>query len=357
MTVTSNTELLAPFVLPRFQTRYGTGNLSSEMPAPQLSWGHRLNESNYMGYSPRDDYFQRGVVGTETVSLSTGTERNQTYVSAGAVNSRGIVPNNDYERYNFTFRNTTSFLDERMTLDLGGSFIKQKDRNMVNQGTYMNPLVGAYLFPRGDDWDDIRMFERFDPQRNIYTQYWPLMEKFDYPVDNPYWVNHRILRENNRDRYMMNMGLTYRIFDWMSVAGRIRIDNSNNDFTEKLYATTNLVNSENSEDAQNGLYGITITKDKQTYGDAMLNINKTFGDDWSLQANIGASFSDMKNEAMKIRGPISDGKSGEKAGLANVFNIQNLSNSTRTTRRRQAGANRPSRFSHRPKSVIREPIT
>ena len=329
VTVTSNTELLAPFVLPRFQTRYGTGNLSSEMPAPQLSWGHRLNESNYMGYSPRDDYFQRGVVGTETVSLSTGTERNQTYVSAGAVNSRGIVPNNDYERYNFTFRNTTSFLDERMTLDLGGSFIKQKDRNMVNQGTYMNPLVGAYLFPRGDDWDDIRMFERFDPQRNIYTQYWPLMEKFDYPVDNPYWVNHRILRENNRDRYMMNMGLTYRIFDWMSVAGRIRIDNSNNDFTEKLYATTNLVNSENSEDAQNGLYGITITKDKQTYGDAMLNINKTFGDDWSLQANIGASFSDMRQTSNQNRGPI------RADGLPNVFNIFQLDDTE--TKRIQSG--------------------
>lgn len=157
-------------MLPRFQTRYGTGNLSSEMPAPQLSWGHRLNESNYMGYSPRDDYFQRGVVGTETVSLSTGTERNQTYVSAGAVNSRGIVPNNDYERYNFTFRNTTSFLDERMTLDLGGSFIKQKDRNMVNQGTYMNPLVGAYLIParrRLGRYPDVRAFR--SPAQYLYA--------------------------------------------------------------------------------------------------------------------------------------------------------------------------------------------
>ncbi len=49
-------------------------------------------------------------MGTETVSFSTGNERSQTYASASAVNSRGIIPNNGYDRYNFTFRNTSSFL-------------------------------------------------------------------------------------------------------------------------------------------------------------------------------------------------------------------------------------------------------
>lgn len=328
VTVTSNTELLSPLILPRFQNRYGTGNIFSEKPSPEQSWGHRLNASNYMGYSPSDDYFQTGVVGTETVSLSTGTERNQTYASVGAVNSRGYVPNNGYERYNFAFRNTTTFLDERMTLDVGGSFIKQKDRNMTNQGTYMNPLVGAYLFPRGDDWNDIRMFERYDPERGIYTHYWPLMEKFDYPVDNPYWVNHRILRENNRDRYMFNAGLSYQITEWISVSGRLGIDNSSNDFTEKLYATTNLVNSENAKDAQNGFYGIATTKEKQTYGDVMLSINKTW-DKWSLQANVGGSFSDMRQRSMENRGPI------RADGLPNVFNIFQLDDTE--TKRIQGG--------------------
>ena len=85
-----------------------------------------------------------------------------------------------------------------------------------------------------------------------------------------------------------------------------------------------------TEQSSNGLYGVTKTMDRQVYGDALVNTSKTFGDDWSLQANIGGSFSDMKNDAMKIRGPISDGSSGEKQGLANVFNIQNLSNSTKT---------------------------
>ena len=39
-----------------------------------------------------------------------------------------------------------------MTLDFGASYILQNDQNMTNQGTYNNPLVGAYLFPRSNDW-------------------------------------------------------------------------------------------------------------------------------------------------------------------------------------------------------------
>ena len=47
-----------------------------------------------------------------------------------------------------------------MTLDVSAGYIKQKDRNIINQGTYNNPLVGAYLFPRGNDWEEIRLYER-----------------------------------------------------------------------------------------------------------------------------------------------------------------------------------------------------
>ena len=82
-----------------------------------MSWGAPLSAANNYNYSPRDDYFQTGIVGTESISLSTGTEKNQTYASAAAVNSKGIVPNNKYNRYNFTVRNTTTFLDDKMTLD------------------------------------------------------------------------------------------------------------------------------------------------------------------------------------------------------------------------------------------------
>ena len=328
VTVSSSTEVMSPFILPDFQNRYGTGDLNSTESSFVRSWGNRLNSSNYMGYNPRDDYFQTGVTGTESVSLSTGTEKNQTYFSAAAVNSRGIVPNNGYDRYNFTFRNTTSFLNDKLKLDVGASYVMQKDRNMTNQGTYNNPLVGAYIFPRGNDWGDIEMYERYDPARRLYTQYWPVGDA-GMTMQNPYWINYRNLRENNKDRYMLNAALSYDVLDWLNVSGRLRIDNSNNDYTEKFYASTF---TQLTEGSKNGLYGITKTKDKQVYGDVLVNINKTFGEDW-LQANAGASISDMRYDAMKVRGPIPDGEiTDEKPLLANVFSVQNLSNTSKTKR-------------------------
>ena len=328
VTATSGVELMSPFVLPRFQNRYGTGNLTTPINVDSYSWGKRLNRANRQGYEPRRDYFRTGVANTESVSLSTGTEKNQSYLSAGAINSQGIVPNNTYDRYNFTFRNTTSFFGDRMRLDVGVNYVLQKDLNMINQGTYNNPLTGAYLFARSGDWEDIKMYERYDPVDKLSKQYWPMGDG-SITMQNPYWANYRNLRGNRKDRYMLNASLSYDVLDWLNVSGRIRLDNSHNTYTEKMYASSNV---QLTEQSSNGLYGVTKTMDRQVYGDALVNISKTFGDDWSLQANIGGSFSDMKNDAMKIRGPISDGSSGEKQGLANVFNIQNLSNSTKTTR-------------------------
>jgi len=332
--VNSNTEFMTPFVMPSFQNRYGTGTEGVLSDSGALSWGAPLTKANNYGYSPKNDYFQTGIIGTENISLSTGTEKNQTYASVAVVNSKGIVPNNKYNRYNFSVRNTTSFLNDKMKLDVGASYIQQNDRNMTNQGTYNNPLVGAYLFPRGNDWEDIRMYERYDPARKVYTQYWPIGDEA-MAMQSPYWINYRNLRENKKDRYMLNAGLTYQILDWLNISGRVRMDNSNNDYTEKFYASTN---TQLTEKSSRGLYGITKSQDKQLYADFLVNINKYFGEVWSLQANIGGSFSDVRSDAMKVRGPIADGSdsfTGEPVGLTNFFAIQNLSASK--TQRLQDG--------------------
>lgn len=300
VTFSQNTEFLSAFRLPEFQNRYGTGSQLSSVEVADKSWGKRLNEVNSYGYDPKSDYLKTGVVTTETVTLSTGSEKNQTYLSASAVNSAGIVPNNKYNRYNFTFRNTTSFLQDRMILDVGASYIKQNDLNMVNQGSYSNPLVEAYLFPRGDDWQTIKMYERYNTQRKIYTQYWP-QGLNEFTGQNPYWINYRNLRTNFKDRYMLNAGLTYKILDWLNVAARIRVDNSANKYERKLYASSNTTLTEGSG---NGFYAISKTDDKQTYGDLMVNINKSFENTLSLQANVGASLSDIQQDVLSNSGPL-----------------------------------------------------
>ena len=181
----SNTEVSTVATLPEFQNRYGTGDLNSVEGSVVRSYGLPLQASNNYGYDPRKDYFQTGITGTETLTFSTGNKTNQTYLSTSAVNNKGIVPNTAYNRYNFKFRNTTKFLNDKMTLDFAAEYIIQNHRNVRNQGLYNNPIVGAYLFPRGGEWEDVRMYERWDNTRKLYTQYWPAGDA-GMTMQNPY---------------------------------------------------------------------------------------------------------------------------------------------------------------------------
>ena len=318
VTLSSNTEFLNPFVLPEFQNRYGTGLNGSSAGSAVYSWGQRLTPAAQIGYTP-NDFFETGHVYTNAFTLSGGTDRNQTYFSAAAVNSDGIIPNNTYDRYNFTFRNTSYFLKDKLRLDASASYIYQQDQNMTNQGVYSNPLVPAYLFPRGTDFDAYRIFERYNPASKLMEQFWSSdLEGGDLRMQNPYWIAYRNLRNTDKKRYMLSLSASYDILPWLNVTGRVRIDNMNSLYTQKLYASSNTTITDGG---RNGHYTEARTYDSQTYADVMVNINKTFGDDWSLQANVGASINNVKTDLLSYRGPI------QENGLPNVFNVFDLDDS------------------------------
>ena len=324
VTVNSSLQWDRALVMHRLQNRYGTGLNGVYMPTSNMSWGAPITAYNAYNYQPTNDYFETGFVSTQSATFSTGTEKNQTYASIAAVNSLGITPNNRYDRYNFNIRNTSSFLKDRMTLDLNAGYIRQEDRNMVNQGTYGNPLVGALLYPRGNSWEDVRSYEHYNSVRKIGTQYWPVGD-YGMTVQNPYWINYRNLTENKKDRFTFGASLSYKILECLTLSGRVRMDNSYNDFTRRYYATTN---DQLTGGSDRGYYGITKSSEKQIFADFLLSFNKTFGEDWSVQANFGGSISDMRYDADATDGPIADGSekfAGVPAGLANFFAVQNLS--------------------------------
>ena len=315
VTFSSNTEFLSPFVLPEFQSRYGTG-LNGKSGDQTFSWGAYLPENARYNYNPRD-FFQTGTTFTNAFSLSGGTDKNQTYFSAAAVNSDGIIPNNKYDRYNFTFRNTTYFLHDKLRLDFNGSYILQKDQNMTNQGVYANPLTSIYLFPRGNDFSIYQSYERYNPGTKMMEQFWSDALAGDLRMQNPYWIAYRNLRNNNKHRYMLNLTVSYDILDWLNVSGRVKVDNASSIYTQNLYATTEPTISEGGT---NGHYTEARTEDGQFYADVIASVNKTFGEDWSLVANVGASINNVKTNTMTYGGPI------QADGLANVFNVMDLDN-------------------------------
>lgn len=227
-----------------------------------------------------------------------------------STNAEGIVPNNTYDRLNFSIRNTSKFLDDKLQLDLGASYINQRDKNMVSQGYYWNPIVQTYLFPRGENFNDIKTFERYNTSRNFATQYWPVQDGV-YALQNPYWEAYRNPATNKKRRYMFNAGLTYNITDWLNVTARYHLDDTNSKFERKLYASTVLLHAK----SEKGGYEFSNYTEQQQYADVIANLNKSFGE-FSIAANVGYSYSDYRNEIRGEKGPL--------LGVANIFSANNI---------------------------------
>lgn len=275
VTISNSSQFLSPFKMPEFQSSY------ANRPGEVRSWGEK-GGSPYGGFEP-EDFFNTGTNIQNNVALTVGNDRNQTYLSVGTTNARGIIPDNKYNRYNFTVRNTTKFLDDKLTLDFSLSYVNQNDRNLMAQGQYFNPLVPLYLFPRGESFDAIRTFEVWDASRGIYVQNWNFGDALQ--MQNPYWVAKRMNRINHKHRYMTNASLKYQITPWLDVTGRLRFDRTNTKFEDQRYASTiNLF-----AHSPYGFYKYENVADQALYGDLMANINKTLGD-FSIGANIGGSF-------------------------------------------------------------------
>lgn len=216
----NSTSFSRPFVTPEFQNTYG------RKEGEFKSWGDKLEKPST--YNPLD-FFQTGFNTMNSIAVSTGTETNQTHISFGAVNSEGIIDNNKYNRYNFTFRNSWDIVKNVLSMDMGLFYIKQNNQNSNGQGMYYNPLVPIYLFPPSDDINKYAVYERYDADRNFKTQYWPYGNQ-GLGMQNPYWIINRNMFNTDRDRYIISLSMKWNITNWLNIIGRARIDNAYTDF-------------------------------------------------------------------------------------------------------------------------------
>ena len=259
----NSTSFSRPFVTPEFQNTYG------RKEGEFKSWGDKLEKPST--YNPLD-FFQTGFNTMNSIAVSTGTETNQTHISFGTVNSEGIIDNNKYNRYNFTFRNSWDIVKNVLSMDMGLFYIKQNNQNSNGQGMYYNPLVPIYLFPPSDDINKYAVYERYDADRNFKTQYWPYGNQ-GLGMQNPYWIINRNMFNTDRDRYIMSLSMKWNITNWLNIIGRARIDNAYTDFERKLYASTDGLFSKSQ-----GNYMNQEDKNTSTYLDFLVNVDKKFGE-------------------------------------------------------------------------------
>ena len=295
----NQTTFSSPLKMPEFQTKYGN------QPRTYSSWGGVLATPS--SYNPQD-FFNTAANTQTNASISVGNEKNQTYASLMHVYANGILPNNSYDKHSVTVRNTTSFLQDRMTLDAGFSYVETEDQNMLSAGRYFNPLTSLYTYPRGESVEDLMMFEIYDSNKKRYVQNWA-WGRGALDMQNPLWMMHRNVQNNKRRRSMMNASLTYKVTDWLTLAGRAKADLSVGESSRKLYASTDPLFA----GGDNGFFEFTKEEDTHRYGDFIATVNKHW-EQFSLFANVGASISDQLSSIAGARGPLE---------LPNFFSLTN----------------------------------
>lgn len=290
------------FSLPEMQNRYGVSDGID-------SWGKRENLPEYDNLK---DFFSTGVTSMTSLSVSHGNEKLQNYFSYANTTGHGIVGRNRLSKHNLAFRETSVLLDSRLKLDGSVNLMRQvsKDKPTVG-GFYMNPLVGLYRFPRGEDLSYYKdNFEVYDESRNLNIQNWHTScEDFE---QNPYWIVNRIQTRDTRVHAIVSLSAHLKVNGWLSLQARGNADYINDKVRQKFYASTAPALA-----GANGRYIEMDYQETQFYGDLMMMMKKQWSV-FSVDGAVGASINDKTVNSTRY-----DSKTASLK-YANIFNLANI---------------------------------
>lgn len=321
--VTTNVQAETPMLLPEFQNLYGA-KISRDGKLDAASWGGLISEQTaeqnaFDGISGRAnriaDFFNVGATMNNSVSVSGGTEKVQSYLSVSNTTAQGLMPGNKFQRNGVTLRETFNFLDNKLKIDVSGNYVRSTNNNAISGGTNYNPLYNLYLAPRNIDMGYYKnTFEKQSTWESnpitIYPQYKEgvhsaalrprdgtnMLEGMEQVwfqgrgvngANNPYWIVNRMPSETITERIFATLTASYQISPLFDVIYRANYDSNLIKGESKAYATT-VGPSGNYIDR--GQYSWSTNQSINFYTDALLNYKQTLAKDWDVAASIGGSF-------------------------------------------------------------------
>lgn len=288
---------------PKFQNHYGQTSAGNTQ-----SWGDKISGA----HNNLPDFFRTGNNWTNSLSLSGGTEKMQTYFSYANTSANGIEPTNKLGRNNLNFKETGHFLNNKLTATADVNYITQTIDNTPLSGFYFNPLTGLYLFPRGQNLKQYQdQYEVPSPARNyLEVQNWPFNEDLQ---QNPWWILNRNTNTLKRNRFLANASLKYDVNSWLNITARGSLDRINDKYEQKIYAGTLATLS-----PANGVYNYSNNTTTQQYGDLLANFNIPVNKDLKIMGVLGASILDNVTDGFHLN----SGQDG--LYLPNIFTLQNF---------------------------------
>lgn len=271
------------------------------------SWGKEGGSKDYA-----KDFLRTGTTWTNSLTFSAGNQKSTNFFSFANTTNQGIVPTSKFDQYNINFRNSSKFLEDKLTLDANLMGSIQKVENRMAPGLYFNPLFQLYTLPRGVDFDRYRDYEYLDQERYIPAQNWFDPKGSTRPYSqNPYWIlNRNKVVSNNKNLYT-SISLSYAMNDWLTAKVRGNYTYYNAETSRNLYANTASLLAN-----PNGKMFYDNVQTTALYGDFLLIGSPHISDNISFDFTVGASINDKKDKVTTIQ--------NNNLRNANYFELNNL---------------------------------
>ncbi|MFT5884773.1 MAG: TonB-linked SusC/RagA family outer membrane protein [Arcticibacterium sp.] len=260
--------------LPELQYKYGAKGNAKE------SWS--TTPGNYDDSFVKN-FFKTGSNTYNALTISGGTDRTKAYFSYANTKANGITPNNNYGKNNFSFKQSTKLLNDKITVSSNIILAIENTENRLPAGYYLNPLTGLYMFPRERDFNDYKdNYQTFNSNRNLSQQNWFVS---DHHQSNPYWIINNEPKTNNSKRVIGSMSVAYNILENLTLQVRGNYDYTAKQFEQQHAATSNATNVH-----PNGAWDYSNYDDQLAYADAILTYNTDITKDLSLNVVAGSSY-------------------------------------------------------------------
>ncbi|REC48874.1 SusC/RagA family TonB-linked outer membrane protein [Chryseobacterium pennipullorum] len=279
------------------------------------SWGAKGSSKNYL-----KDFLQTGTTWVNSLSFQSGNEKSTNYFSIGNTTNKGVIPMSYFDQYNLSFRNSSKFLDDKLTLDANFIGSIQDSKNRQTPGASFSPLVSLYWLPRGVDFDRYTgdQYSYLNKSRLLPAQAWWEIKpdgtfKGNPETQNPYWIlNRNAVTVKNKNAYSA-ITLSYEINPWLTARVRGNYSWSNSDSQREIsaFSAPSLLAG-----GANGRILKNVYENSSTYGDVLLIGSPKLSESISLDFTVGGSVNSTNNKVTQI----------DNAYLAypNLFTLNNL---------------------------------
>ena len=288
------------FALPSFQNSYGQGIGGVINSSQGASWGEKLNGqsyTNFLGvqsnYSAQPDnvkdFFYKPVTFNNSVAVSGGSAKMQSYLSYSNYNGSGIIPRNKIDRHTVNLR-ITNQITSKFSTDAKITYITQEIKNTPLTGETNAPVIDIYQIPRNVSITEARNYEILNNVGVPIPVAWPSTLSSIY--QNPYWAVNKVSINQSRDRVIGFITARYDISTWLSLQGKLNIDKSYNKESTSAHSGT-LIHA-----GTRGSYRESSSTPVLKWFDFTVSGRGKLNNNFSLDYQAGAILQDTKNRGI-----------------------------------------------------------